>query len=162
MHKTIKDEIQQARLTFGLTDGQMRPLPDVEGGAIFRAAEARFVASPNRRWWWADFRLPATSLHFQDGQGWQQLINLVPSVDEQVWFIAEESTLPIFLVYETSVAIAQKIIGECYCFEYYLTPKSFGWILGENHSDVVFAVGEPVETNLKVMADQPIAYRRLC
>ena len=48
-------------------------------------------------------------------------------------FIAEETQLPFYLVYETTPEIVQKIIGECYGFKYYIIPKDKSWLLRENH-----------------------------
>ena len=152
MSNNIKEEIENARLALGLAESQIRLLPAKEGLAAFQAIETHFVASPHRRWWWEDFREASTHLHFHDGEGWKHLSDIVPSADEQVWFVAEDSTLPFYPVYEARVSIIQQVIGQCYAFEYYLTPKNFAWLLGENHSDVVFAVGEPVATNLQNLA----------
>lgn len=154
MSDNIKDEIQRATIALGLTERQIRLLPFEEGLVTFRAIEAHFVASPNRRWWWEDFREASTHLHFREGQGWKHLSNLVPSADELIWFIAEDDTLPFHPVYEVSACIAQQVLGQCYAFEYYLIPKDFAWLHGESHHDVVFAVGEPVATRLHGMAQR--------
>jgi hypothetical protein len=50
---------------------------------------------------------------------------IVPNPDELVWFIAEDSHLPHYPVFETSPNVATQIIGGCYGFEYYLIAKGF-------------------------------------
>ena len=146
------EEIHHAKLTLGVTDAQIRLVPDDEASVIIRGVESHFVTSSGRRWWWEDFRGEFVSLHFPDGQGWRRLSELVPSAEEMVWFIVENIEPTNFLVYETTVMVAQQVIGECSGFEYYLTPKGFAWLLGENHHDVVFAVGEPVVTTLIILS----------
>ncbi len=149
MSKTIRDEIDQAMLDLGLSDAQIRLLPDNEGLAVYTAAEEHFVDGRNWRWWWEHFRLPSAWAYFSDDQGFRKLIDLVPSMTEKVWFIAEESKLKHSPVYETDTAVVQEIIGNCYGFEYYLVAQDYRWLLGENHHSSLFAVGEPVKSNVE-------------
>ncbi len=64
-----------------------------------------------------------------------------PTLEEKIWFVAEDDTLPYYPVYETTPAVAQRLIGQCYGFEYYLAAKDLSWLLCENHHDVVLALG---------------------
>lgn len=52
-------------------------------------------------------------------------------------------------IYETTPAVAQAVIGECYAFEYYVVARDLGWLVCENHHDVVIAGGAPVEERLR-------------
>lgn len=149
MSKTIKDEINQAKLDLELSDDQIRLLPDGEGLAVYAAAEEHFIDGKNWTWWWEHFRLPSAWAYFSDDQGFRKLIDLVPSVPEKIWFIAEERRLKHFPVYETNTAVVQEIIGNCYGFECYLVAQDYRWLLGENHHSVLFAVGEPVKSNIE-------------
>jgi hypothetical protein len=150
----ITQEIEEARKTLGLSESDLRLLPDEEGISVYKTAEQRFVKTSGLTWWWEDFRFPVTSVCFHDGKGWERLIELVPSVNEKIWFIAGEDGSRYGPVYEASTQIIQQVIGECYCFEYYLVAKDWSWLIGENHHDVVFAIGEPVESKLKQYSAQ--------
>ena len=147
----VMEEIVCARRTLDLSDTALRLLPDDEARTVFQLAEAHFVATPNRRWWWEDFRIPAVTRHFADGRGFEWLTWIVPSPAEVVWWIVEEARRPFFAVYEADVATIQQILGECYPFEYYLIPKDRRWLLCENHSDVLCAIGEEVQHKLKAV-----------
>src|SRR5262249_9104135 len=87
------------------------------------------------------FTLPVATAHFADGKGFMRITAVVPDADEKVWFVAEEDELPHFPVYETTPAIAQAVIGECYAFESYLVSKDLRWLLCENHHDALMAIG---------------------
>lgn len=59
---------------------------------------------------------------------------------------------PEFVLCEATVEAVQSVIGECWAFEYYLVSQSLDWLIGENHSDVVFAIGEAVSERLAQVA----------
>jgi len=69
-------------------------------------------------------------------------VEIVPDPNERVWFIAEESRLPFYPVYEATPNAAQRVIEECYGFEYYLVAKDMTWLLCENHHGWLIGVGE--------------------
>jgi hypothetical protein len=52
-------------------------------------------------------------------------MSILPFLDESLWLIVEEDRLEFYPVYEARIADIQSIIGECYFFEYYITPKRF-------------------------------------
>ena len=47
----------------------------------------------------------------------------------------------------------QAIIGECPPFEYYIASPHLDWLIGENHHNVIFAVGETVVHNLSQIGE---------
>jgi hypothetical protein len=146
--QTIIDEISRASARLGLDPSAMCLLPSSQSEAVFRAALDHFVASGDRQWWWEDFRVPGTSIAFEDGEGWKRIPKLAPSQSESVWLIAEDASLPHYPVFETTPEVASRIIGECDGFEYYLVAKDFSWLLCETHHNVIFAVGSVVEAKL--------------
>ena len=146
--ETIIDEIQAAVKVLGLATDEFRLLPPAEGESVYLASLRHFVSS-DRRWWWEDFRKPATTVAFEAGDGWKFMPGIVPNPDESVWFIAEEDQLPFYPVFETTVRIATRIIGECYGFEYYFVSKKFDWLICETHHNKVCAVGVAIEERLK-------------
>ena len=146
--ETIIDEITQAVDRLGLSPVAMRLLPAQENEEVFRAALRHFVASGGRRWWWEDFRLPGKSLAFTEGDAWKHLPRIAPDPKESIWFIAEDDSLPHYPVFETTPEVASLVIGECYCFEYYVVAKDLSWLVCETHHNVVCAVGEAVEARL--------------
>jgi hypothetical protein len=146
--QTVIDEISNAAKTLGLSHQELILLPALESERVFLAAQNHFVASPNRRWWWEDFRNPGVSAQFASSDGWRRIPEIVPNADEVVWFIAEEDQLPHFPVFETTPRIVCQIIGECYGFEFYLVAKNYDWLVCETHHGVVHALGSPVEERL--------------
>lgn len=153
MSDMLESEIEQARRTLRLTDNDLRLLPEEEGRKIYHAAESQFVATPGRRWWWEDLRQTAITCHFDEDNGWEYLSALVPSPEERVWFIAGDDPRAV-LVYESTPGVIQKIVGECYYFEYIIVARNFRWLLGENHHGLMFAIGEGVAINLMKMLDR--------
>jgi len=132
-------------------------LPAEESERVYGTALKRFVGTEGRRWCWEAFREPGVSVPFVAGDGWRKLPSIVPSPSEPIWFIAEDDELPQYPVFEMSAEVAAKIIGECYCFEYYLVAKDLSWLVCETHHNVVCAVGAAVEAKLLEHAVQPLA-----
>jgi hypothetical protein len=144
----VRDEIQDAIQRLGLADSDIKLLPDEEGSKIYYNALSHFVLSGDRRWWWEDFRFPATTVQVTDQAGFSYIEKIVPNKKEKVWFFAEDDQQPFYPIYEAIPEAVQSVIGECYGFEYYLIAKDFGWLLCENHHDYVIAIGTEVERNL--------------
>lgn len=142
-------EIERAVTTLGLPPEAMRRLPLAESESVYLAALRHFVSSGDRVWWWEDFKSPAVSLELETGDGWRHLENLVPDPDELLWLIAEDEQFPHYPVFETTTSVASKVLGQCYAFEYYLIPKNLGWIVCENHHNVLLGVGAEVEERLR-------------
>lgn len=145
----VTAEIERAIEKLGLPPEAMRRLPTVESEAVYFAALRHFVSSGDRVWWWEDFKEPAVSLVYEAGDAWRHLGDLVPDRNESVWFIAEDDHLPHYPVFETTPKVASSVLGECYAFEYYLIPKNFGWLVCENHHNVLLGIGAEVEWRLR-------------
>jgi hypothetical protein len=138
---SIREEIDDARRRLGLSTNQFTEVGDGQARELTAAFLVRFTDGEDVRWWWERFASQATSAHVADGKGFTRISAIVPAVDEKVWFVAEDGELPYFPVYETTPAIAQQVIGECYAFEYYIIAKDLSWLLCENHHDSLIAVG---------------------
>jgi hypothetical protein len=146
--ETVLHEITKAIAILRLDPNAVRQLSLDESEATYHQALHRFVAAGDRQWWWESFHKPYTFASFESGDGWRYIPQITPDPNELVWFIAEESRLPHYPIFETSPLIASKIIGECYGFEYYLVSKDYSWLVCENHHNMVFAVGDEVEARL--------------
>ena len=149
MTETIRDEIQKAIQSLGLSDSDIRLLPEDEGRRIYDAALSHFVASGDRRWWWEDSRFPSTSVWFNDQKGFERIEKLIPNQREKVWFIVEDNQLAFYPVYEATPEAAKAVIGECYGFEYYVIAQDLSWLLCETHHANLIAIGAGVEERLR-------------
>ena len=149
MAESVKDEIQAAIQSLRLSASDIRLLPDEEGRTAFNAALTHFVASGDRRWWWEDFRFPSTAIRFADQQGFKRIKKIVPNKKQKVWFVVEDHQQPFYPVYEATPEAIQSVIGECYCFEYYLVAKDMSWLVCETHHDVMIAIGTEVEERMR-------------
>lgn len=146
---TNADEILRAIDALTFAPDRFRRLATKAARHVYQSALRHFVPEGQPRWWWECF--PAsTAVHFAAGDGWRHLTEIVPDADERVWFIVEDSGPPGYSVWEADVRDVQAVIGECYGFEYYLIQRQFRWLVCENHSDVLIAVGKEVEDRLRV------------
>ena len=143
-------EIDRAVASLRVPDSQFRALKDAEAETVFHQALAKFVEGGDRRWWWEAFVGKAVSHQVSDG--WKLISRIVPRLNEHVWFIAEEDTLPHYPVFDATPEAVEKVVGECFFFEYYLVAKDLTWLICENHHDYLIAVGEPVATRLSLLA----------
>jgi Family of unknown function (DUF6756) len=147
--EATKAEVEQAIRDLNFSDAELRELPGPEARSVYNAAESRFVVAKGRQWWWEDLSVPAANFEFPRGDGFRFLNLLVPSTEEILWFIIETDQKDSAVVYEGRIGHIQKILEECFAFEYYLVPKDFSWLVCENHHNVVFALGAEVERRLR-------------
>jgi hypothetical protein len=148
----IVDEIEAARRTLNLRDDEFRRLSEVEAKQIYEEAEAHFVRSAGRTWWWEDFRHTPASATFHDQHAYERITQIVPDTKARAYLIPESDAGKWPLVYACTVLAAQRVLGECYAFEYYLVAMDRQWLLCENHHGVLMAIGEPAETRLRALA----------
>jgi hypothetical protein len=145
---SIREEIQAAVGRLDLAPDSFAEVPDEDARRLFDAFLSRFTGGVDARWWWEHFSLPASTVRFPDGAGFTRISQLVPDANQKVWFVAEDDELPFYPVYEATPAAVERVIGECYAFEYYLISKDLDWLLGENHHDTMFAIGEEVQRRM--------------
>jgi hypothetical protein len=146
--ETNAEEILRATRELGFSDARFRCLAAKEAASVYQSALKRFVPKGNPQWWWEHFP-SSVSVHRPDDAGWKLLNELVPDPDERVWFIAEDFVAPGYSVWEASVRDSQKVIAECYHFEYSLVQQRLEWLVCENHHSMLIAVGNPVEDRLQ-------------
>ena len=145
---SIREEIRAAVARLELAPDSFAEVSEEDGRRLFDAFLVRFTGGVDARWWWEHFSLPASTVQFADGKGFTRISQLVPDARQKVWFVAEDDQLPYYPVYEATPAAAERVIGECYAFEYYLISKDLRWLLGENHHDTMFAIGEEVRSRM--------------
>ena len=95
--------------------------------------------------------MPSESVHFSDGKGFERITEIIPDKNEKLWFVAEEDQLPFYPIYEATPESIQKVIGECYGFEYYIVPKTKEWLICDNHHNYLVGIG-------KVVIDKLVKY----
>lgn len=147
-------EIHAAAATLALSPSQFRRLPDQEAELIYRRCLKEFVTSSfEPRWWWEHLREPQAGIQTDGGVASFTLVSqLVPNPDACCYFIAEDDLAPFYPVYLSTPRLSRAVVGECFGFEYYLVAPDFSWLIGENHHDCVFGVGEPIVSALRRQA----------
>jgi hypothetical protein len=99
---SIREEIQDAVARLGIAPPAFVEVPVAEARRLLDTFLGRFTAGVDGRWWWEHFSLPYSTVHFQDGKGFTRISELVPDVDERIWFVAEDADLPFFPVYDAT------------------------------------------------------------
>ena len=150
----IREEIGAALATLNIAAMQFRELGEADARQVREAIEATFMNARNRTWWWEHFRIPSSATRFDDGMAFTRICAVVQNPDEQVWFVAEDSQLPEYPVFESTPRLIQSVIGECYGFEYYLVSKNFSWLLCETHHDDFIALGDALRKRLEAAANR--------
>lgn len=136
-------EIEEAIRTLSLLPEQFRPLPSSEAEAVNRECLRRFTtATKAPNWWWEWLKPPTASQPYDDFDGEISLLTqLIPDLDAPVYFIAEDEEV-IFPVYLTTTRQVMAVLGECFFFEYYLTPPDYAWLLCSTHHNDLIGAGE--------------------
>ena len=145
----VTEEISNALRSLSIPQREFSQVPSIEGERLYKELVAHFVVGGDRRWWWEAFAIPSASREFTDGKGFERITELVPDPVEVVWFVVEDDQMPFYPIYEATPAAIQRVIAECYGFEYYLVPKSRAWLLCENHHNRMIGLGEEITTRLE-------------
>jgi hypothetical protein len=151
----VQQEIAKAVAVLGLSPAQFVPVPDEEAKQVYWACLREFVTvSYEPRWWWEHLREPCSYLDQSIAvPSFQLLPTLVPVPDGPCYFIAEDNEAATFPIYVSTPRIIALVIAECFGYEYYITPLDKTWLIGENHHDRIFGVGEPIVGLLKKRAE---------
>ena len=107
----VTGEIQSAIEILGLADKSIQLLSDKEGQAVYFDLLNTFVEGADRKWWWEAFKEKTESITFDDNLGFKRIVEIVPNGNETIWFVAEETQLSFYPVYETTPEVVQKIIS---------------------------------------------------
>jgi hypothetical protein len=75
------------------------------------------------------------------------LIDIIPETNDKVWLMVEDDQEDFYPIYETRPEIIQELIGECFCFEYYIIDKNKDWLICENHHNRLIGIGDKLRAN---------------
>lgn len=108
------------------------------------------MSQPCGGWWWSCFRPEPASARYtgEASDGSRYIPEVVPPGSARLWFIAGDCLDRSFGVCEGPVEDIRGVSGECHGFEDYIVPKDLGWLLCDNHHDVLIAVGDTVRARL--------------
>lgn len=131
----------------GLDDTTFRQLPGWRAAGLLDAVLDAFTAhgrrNRDRYWLWEDLREPHVSMKGSRELGW--LFELGPG-ETPVWLIVEdfdgEKRGAPFWLFEATLAAAVATLENHHLLEFYIVSRSLEWLVGENHHDMVFAVGD--------------------
>ncbi len=93
-------------------------------------------------WWWDSFNQShVTAMPTYAPNAIEKFFDR----NEKVWFVAEDwhasKKAGCFWLYESSLGSVIKVLNEMYGFEYYIVNRKMEWMIGENHHDILFALG---------------------
>jgi hypothetical protein len=149
---SAESELDKAMDSLGSGIAVRKLGPEIAAQAV-RDAEAKFVEGSGYRWWWEHFTGPYESQEVLGTAALRMWQAIVPDRNESLLLIAaEEEPWP---VYEGTAVDLALLLADCPHFEYYITPKSFEWLIAESHHNVVYSVGEAVASRMRVYSGQP-------
>lgn len=144
----VTEEIQNAIGLLKL-ESSVKRVATSKAETLYYDLLSHFVVGGDRRWWWEAFKQPSEYITFDEGTGFEELVELVPDSTEEIWFVVEDDKLPHYPIYEASTDNITKIIGECFAYEYYLIPKDKSWLLCETHHNSIVGIGTEVISKIE-------------
>jgi len=148
----VTEWIRDAVAELGLPPTEAVLLPERDAVALVDTIGRQFVDHPTRTWWWEGLREPQASHHAADGRGCEIAAEVVPPECRRIFLIGSDDDPPPWPVFDVSRSVLAKLLSECPAFEYLLTGADHSWLVGENHHNVVFAVGRDVVERLNAYA----------
>ena len=141
----VTDEIQKAIDTLGLSENDYRKMTEDVSGNLINDFVETFVDGGDRKWWWEAFKIKPIHRITSHPNPFRLIVPIVPDPSEKLWFVVEDDSSLHYPVYEANARVIEKVIGECFGFEYYLIPKDKQWLLCENHHNVLIGIGKQIE-----------------
>jgi hypothetical protein len=148
MKSEVVEEILKAIKKLSIND-DFRLLSDDETKNTYNDLLNTFVKGGDRRWWWESFSQHSYFVKFPNDKAFLEITKIVPEKSEILWFMVEDDHMPYFPIFEATPEKIEKIIAECFAFEYYIIPKTKNWLLCEDHHDCLHGVGEEIFAILK-------------
>ena len=101
------------------------------------------TANRHVQWLWEHLRDPRVSLN---GPHDLSALQALGSSEDPIWLLVEDWARtkkgPPFWVFEASLNAATATLKNHHLLEFYIVSRSFDWLVGENHHEVLFGVGE--------------------
>jgi hypothetical protein len=138
-------------LRLGRSEPARRSLLADEARRLYDAIEQRFASSTGARWIWDHLRNPGVSRQLAGDGAFERLAEIVPNATAQLLYFPG-SDEDVVAAYRGTIDAIAAVIGDCSFHEYVVSPLGAEWFVCENHHGVVIAVGEPVESRLRMLS----------
>lgn len=124
IEKWIEDSARQQ-------DIQIKKLPEDQAKSVQREAMSRYVTIDNPRVWWLNLAKPIDEYYDRNTTS---LSHVLPVTTGPCWLIPETNAqeLP---VYELAASDVERLIDDCFGFEYNIVAKDFSWLVIETDHD---------------------------
>jgi hypothetical protein len=131
---------------------KIKPLDIHEWSAIEYRIISHFTGDKQLgfTWMWENRISDRFDHYSKNTSGFEAIREVLPAAmdhDESVWFFIEDSfrLKTKFWGYSGDIHSLLLLLGELPGCDYYIVSKKLRWVVGENHSDVLFAYGEIAE-----------------
>jgi len=143
-YETANGLLQAAR-ELGIDPASFDQLPGWRAAEVLdRALDAftkRGRSGRDQRWIWNDLRDPYESL-----QNHENLLLEFGPPDTPVWLVTEDwgggKRGAPFWLFEGTLGAVSETLDNHHLLEFFVVARSFEWLVGQNHHDIWFAVGE--------------------
>ena len=104
-------------------------------------------SEPKMTWMWENRITPQFPCYGVMHTGWDMVYDTFTAIipnSESLWLFLEDSLdmEPKYWAYSGTIVSMMTLLGELPGCDYYLVSKKLAWVVGENHSDVLFAYGD--------------------
>ena len=151
MMNDAENAIREAIAELDLQDSVVR-VSEIDAGDIVESAAAKFVADRNRLWWWEALTdsLPQESITLPDSSNLGYISKICPS--GPAYLFATDDGFPPWPVFRGDAFNFERILAECYAFEYAIVSEDMSWMVLENHHNVIVGIGAGVVESLRDFA----------
>lgn len=143
-YETANGLLQAAR-EMGIAQASFDQLPGWRASEVLDRVIDRFTTRGRynryREWIWNDLRDPHTGL-----QNDENLLLEFGPADTPVWLVTEDWSRnkrgAPFWLFESTLGAVAKTLDNHHLLEFFVVERSFEWLIGQNHHDIWFAVGD--------------------
>jgi hypothetical protein len=140
---SVKDEFNEAIRALNIGTESVCILNDEANHKLYFNLLEHFVEGGDRRWWREDFK---TWFRFKRlDYPAEHLPKIIPDLSKKVLLMIEDDRKPYYPVYDVEPLMINKLLDECFGFEYYIINKDLSWLICETHHEDLIGVGDELK-----------------
>ena len=149
----IRNEIERIIKEYARDRERCFECSKIKYRSIMKSIEQKFTCDNNIHWSNMGQGFKRNLFHkmidvSEDSMWVQKLPKIIPSNESLVYALFEDviNFQPKYWIYEMCIPELICIIGNVNCLDdFYIVSKKFGWLISENHEDIVSFVGDTLD-----------------
>ena len=121
--------------------GSINELNEEDSKSLVDDLAVQYIADRNLVWWWEGLLDKPVVINYGDSLGWDYIVKLVRSPDQNVYLVATDDNAEPWEVFEGSLAAVVMLLENMWRFEYIIVDVNLSWIIFDTHHNSLVVAG---------------------